>query len=137
MQLPSCVALILAADEDLQPAANGQVGSGSLDEDSDLGDLRDDFSSLDGSEAEGDAGGGGSGGELWSLDDEDAAAAGGLGAADDSDEGSEGSDGSDDDDDLLAGAEFYGSDMEADDDDELEEALLPSEKKAAQLDRKR
>lgn len=121
---------VLATTEDEVQAANGLHDGGSSDDDSDLGDLRDDFS--DDSQLGSDAGG--SGGELWSSDEDDAPARrGGKARAADSDEGSEEDD--DEDDDPLGGAEFSGSDMESD--GEAEEALLPSEQKSAWLDRQR
>ena len=106
------------------------------DDGSDLGELRDDFS--DGSQPSGDEDAAGSG-ELWSSDEDEGqpAARGARLELAGRDEGSE-SDDEDGDDDPLGGADFSGSDMEASDEEEgEEEALLPSERKAAQLDRKR
>lgn len=128
-----------AAEDGVQPAANGLGDAASSDDD--LGELRDDFRSDSQLGSEGDAGGGSGGGsELWSSDQDadtqPGKRAGRLMSAG-GEEGSD-SDDEDDDDDPLGGAEFSGSDMEASDDEEDDEAaLLPSERKAARLDRKR
>jgi hypothetical protein len=128
-----------AEDDEVQPAANGLGDAASSDDD--LGDLRDDFSSDSQPGSDGDASGGSGGGsELWSSDEDadtqPAKRAGRLMAAG-GDEGSD-SDDEDEDDDPLGGAEFSGSDMEASDDEGDDgAALLPSERKAARLDRKR
>ena len=127
-----------AANDVVQPAANGLGDAASSDDD--LGDLRDDFSSDSQLGSDGDASGGSGGGsELWSSDEADdppATHAGRLMSAG-RDERSD-SDDEYDDDDPLGGAEFSGSDMEASDEEgDDEAALLPSERKAARLDRKR
>ena len=128
-----------AAEDGVQPAANGLGDAASSDDD--LGELRDDFSSDSQLGSEEDAGGGSEGGsELWSSDQDDdtqpATRAGRLMAA--GGDGESDSDDEDEDDDPLGGAEFSGSDMEASDEETDDEAaLLPSERKAARLDRKR
>jgi hypothetical protein len=128
-----------AAEDGAQPAANGLGNAASSDDD--LGELRDDFSSDSQLGSDGDASGGSGGGsELWSSDQDadnpPATRAGRLMAA--GGDGESDSDDEDEDDDPLGGAEFSGSDMEASDEEgDDEAALLPSERKAARLDRKR